>query len=132
MLQALTCIRRHLSGKGCLALELVYPGNESWQIPKQKFDLSGAGKMGLKAWKIGETSYRADTMRVSIRQEVFVEYDGKIDSFLHELDLQLFTYETLNQLMAKAGFKITTEYGGFDFSLWHAGAAKWIVEAIKC
>lgn len=131
MRKALSCIHKHLSDNGCLALELFYPGNKSWHSPKQRFDLSGTGETGLKAWKIGETAYHADTMREYIRQEVFVEKQGKVESFLHELDLQLFTRETLIKLMTIAGFEIINEYGGFDFNLWRPGAAKWIVESIK-
>jgi hypothetical protein len=28
-------------------------------------------------------------------------------------------------------FEITAEYGGFDFSAWHPGADKWIIESVK-
>ena len=45
--------------------------------------------------------------------------------------MQLISRETLIGLLEKAGFTITAEYGGFDFSLWHPGADKWIVEIVK-
>ncbi len=131
MRKSLSCIHKHLSDKGCLALELFYPGSESWHSPKRRFELPGLFETGLKAWKYGETSYDAYTMREHIRQEVFVEKQGKVESFIHDLDLQLVSHETLFSLMENIGFKIIAEYGGFNFSLWHAGSEKWIVEAIK-
>jgi ubiquinone/menaquinone biosynthesis C-methylase UbiE len=131
MLKALSCIHQHLSDKRCLTLELFYPGNVSWQSPKRRFELSNPSKTGVKAWKLSETSYDSNIMREHIRQEVFVEQQGKVESFIHEFDLQLLTRENLIKLMEKTGFKIITEYSGFDFSLWHARSEKCIFEAIK-
>jgi hypothetical protein len=33
--------------------------------------------------------------------------------------------------MGKAGFQVIEEYGSYDFSEWHHGADKWILEAVK-
>jgi SAM-dependent methyltransferase len=131
MLVALICIRKHLTDKGCLALELFYPRSESFQSPKRRFDPPHPPETDLKTWKLGETSYDADTMREHIKQEIFIEEQGRIVSFLHEFELQLVSRETLVGLLEKAGFKITAEYGGFDFSVWHPGADKWIVASVK-
>ena len=70
-------------------------------------------------------------MRQHIKQEVFIEEQGRIESFLHEFELQLISRQTLVGLLEKAGFEITAEYGGFDFEIWHPGADKWIVESVK-
>lgn len=131
MLEALICIHKHLTDKGCLTLELFYPGSESWQSPKRRFELPNPPETGLKTWKLGEASYNADTMREHIKQEVFIEEQGRIESFLHEFELQLVSRQTLVGLLEKAGFEITAEYGGFDFDGWHPGADKWIVESVK-
>lgn len=131
MLKALICIYKQLQNNGCLTLELFYPASESWQSPKRRFDLPNPPETGLKTWKLGETSYDAGTGCLHIKQEVYVEEQGKINSFLHEFDMQLISRETLIGLLEKAGFTITAEYGGFDFSTWHPGADKWIVEAGK-
>ena len=131
MLEALICIRNHLNDKGCLALELLYPKSESWHSPERRFELPNPPETGLKTWKLGETSYNAATRRQHIKQEVFIEEQGRIESFLHELELQLLTREKLVGLLGKSGFKIIAEYGGFDFSVWHPGAEKWIIESVK-
>jgi len=131
MLEALICINKYLKDKGCLMLELIYPQSEPWQSPKHRFELPNPPEPSLKMWKLGETSYNADTMREHIRQEVFVEEQGRTESFLHEFELQLLGRETLVRLLEKAGFEITAEYGGFDFELWHPGADKWMVESVK-
>ncbi len=131
MVEALVCIHRHLADKGCLMLDLLYPGCESWQSPDNRFELSNPSETGPKAWKRGRTSYNADTMRKHIKQEVFIEDQGRTESFLHEFELQLVSRETLVRLLERAGFEIAAEYGGFDFSVWHLGADKWIVESVK-
>ena len=131
MLAALTCVNEHLTGKGCLALELFYPGSESWQSPEQRFELKNPPETGLKTWKLGVSAYNADTMRQHIKQEVFIEEQGKTENFLHEFELQLVNRETLTGLLEKAGFEITNEYGGFDFNTWHPGTEKWLVKSVK-
>ena len=131
MLDALICVHRHLAEEGCLTLELLYPGSESWQSPRRRFELPSPPETGPRTWKLGEASYDADTMRQHIWQEVFLEEHGGIESFLHEFELQLVSRETLVGLLRKAGFEITAEYGGFDFDVWHPGSDKWIVESAK-
>ena len=131
MLKALSGIYDHLVDKGCLTLELEYPAEESWYSPRQRFDLEIQPETGIKAWKYGKTSYDTDTMRMHIIQEVFIDENGAVDSFIHEFDFQLISRETMENLMEKAGFQIIKEYGGYDFSQWHPEAEKWIVEAIK-
>jgi ubiquinone/menaquinone biosynthesis C-methylase UbiE len=131
MLEALICIHRHLTDKGCLAFELIYPGSESRQSPKRRFDPPNQSETSLKTWKLGESSYNAATMREYIKQEVFIEEQGRIESFSHEFELQLISRETLAGLLEKAGFEITAEYGGYDFEAWHPGADKWLVECVK-
>jgi len=131
MLDALTCIHEHLMDRGCLALELFYPANESWRLPELRFEPPNFPETGLKTWKLGESSYDADTMRQHIKQEVFIETQGKTGSFLHEFELQLISRERLTGLLEKSGFRIIAEYGGFDFSAWHPGANEWIVECVK-
>ena len=131
MLEALICIHKQLTDKGCLTLELFYPRSESWQSPKCRFELPNLPETGLKTWKLGEALYNADTMREHVKQEVFIEEQGRIESFLHEFELLLVSRETLVGLLKKAGFEITAEYGGFDFEVWHPGADKWIVESVK-
>ncbi len=131
MLKALICIYKLLKDNGCLTLELFYPDGVSWQSPKRRFDLPNPPDTGQTIWKLGETSYDASTMRLHIRQEVYIGEQGKTNSFLHEFDVQLISRETLIGLLGKAGFKITAEYGGFDFGMWHPGADKWIVENEK-
>jgi SAM-dependent methyltransferase len=131
MLKALNCVRNHLTEKGCLTLELIYPRSESRHSPKHRFELMNPPETGLKAWKLSETSYNAGTMREHIKQEVFIEEQGRVDSFLHEFDLQLIRRETLVKLMGKAGFVISAEYGDFNFSTWHPDSDKWLVESVK-
>jgi ubiquinone/menaquinone biosynthesis C-methylase UbiE len=131
MSQVLICINRHLIDKGGLTLELFYPRNQSWQTPKRRFDMVNQPETGLRVWKLGETSYYADNMREHIKQEVFIEKQGNVESFLHELELQLISRKTLVGLLKKADFKIVAEYGGFDFKAWHPRADKWLIEAVK-
>ena len=131
MIEALICIRKHLMDKGCLTLELFYPRTESWQSPKRRFELPNPPETGLRTWKLSEESYSADTMRQHIRQEVFIEEQGRTESFLHGLELQLVSRETLVGILGKAGFEIIAEYGGFGFEAWHPGADKWIVASMK-
>ena len=131
MLEALIGINKHLIDNGCLTLELIYPRSESWHSPKRRFEPPNTPETGVKTWKLGETSYDADTMRQNIRQEVFIEEQGEIEHFLHELELQLVSREAMAGLLRKAGFVISAEYGGFDFSVWCPGAEKWIVESAK-
>lgn len=131
MLEALTCIHKHLTDRGCLVLELYYPESESWQLPERRFDLPNPSESGLKTWKLGETSYNADTMRMHIKQKIFIEEKGRTENFLHEFELKFVSREALVGLLKKAGFKITAEYGGFDFEVWHPGVDKWIVESVK-
>jgi len=131
MQKALFCIREHLTDKGCLMLDLIYPGSESWHSPKRRFELANQPETDLKAWKIGETSYNCDTMREHIKQEIFIERHGRVESFIHEFELRLISREALVRMLEKAGFEIATEYGGFDFTLWQPGVDKWIVESVK-
>jgi SAM-dependent methyltransferase len=130
-LKALVCIFSHLADKGCLTLELFFPGKESWYLPGRRFELSNSHDTGLKTWKIGETSYDAGTLREHIKQEVFIERHGDIDRFIHEFELQLVSRETLTRLLGKAGFNLIAEYGSFNFDRWHPEADKWIVESMK-
>ena len=131
MLKALFGIREHLTDKGCLMFDLIYPGSESWHSPKRRFELANRPETGLKAWKIGETSYDSDTMREHIKQGIFIERHGRVESFIHEFELQLISREVLIRMLEKAGFEIAMEYGGFDFKLWQPGSDKWIVESVK-
>lgn len=130
MLKTLACIYNHLTNEGCLALELEYPASESWHSPNQRFDLAIPPETGIQAWKYGETSYDAGTMLMHIKQEVFIEENGAVDSFIHEFDFQLISRESMENLMKKAGFHVIKEYGSYDFSEWYSGADKWLVEAI--
>jgi SAM-dependent methyltransferase len=131
MQEAMSCIRRHLSDEACLALELFYPETESWQSPRRRFEQPNASEIEPKTCKLGEALFDSDTLRQHIKQEVFVEENGKVESFLHEFDLQLVSRETLARLLGRAGFRITAEYGGFDFREWYPGADKWIVESVR-
>jgi SAM-dependent methyltransferase len=131
MLAALDCINTHLKEGGCLVLELYFPEDNSWQAPLQRYDPLNPTESGIKTWKLSESSYDTGTMRRHIRQVVFIEEDGKTESFIHEFDLKLFKRETLVALLKQAGFTITAEYGGYDFSEWHPAADKWIVECMK-
>jgi SAM-dependent methyltransferase len=131
MLNTLIGIHKHLKDSGCLTLELVYPRSASWQSPKRRYDPPNPPKTGPKTWKLSEDSYDAATMRQRIKQEVFIEEQGKTESFLHEFELQFITRETLVRLLEKAGFRIIAEYGGYDFSAWRPGAENWIVEMVK-
>ena len=126
----LTNIQRHLREKGGLALELFYPAAESWHSPEQRYDPPNLPDSGVKTWKLSESRYDADTMCQHIRQEVFIEKDGMINSFVHEFDLRLANEETVFRLLGQAGFRIIAEYGGFDFREWQPGAEKWIVESV--
>jgi SAM-dependent methyltransferase len=132
MLKSLSGIHNHLTHKGCLALELEYPAGESWHSHRQRFDLTIPPESGMKAWKYGETSYDARTMLMHIKQEVFIEENGRAEeSFIHEFDFQLISRETMKNLMKKAGFQVIKEYGSYDYSEWHPGSDKWIVECVK-
>jgi hypothetical protein len=131
MLNALRSIHTHLTDTGGLVLELEYPGAESRHSPEKRFDLNIPPETGINAWKLGETSYDADTLLIHIKQEVFIEENGKTDSFIHEFDFQLISRETLKSLMNQAGFHIINEYGDYDFSKWHPESEKWIIECIK-
>ncbi|MFC1947413.1 class I SAM-dependent methyltransferase [Chloroflexota bacterium] len=130
MLQALFCIHNHLADEGCLALELEYPAGESWYSPRQRFDLAIPPETGIRAWKYGETSYDADSMLMHVKQEVFIEEVGRTDSFTHEFDFQLISRATMESLIQQAGFRVINEYGGYDFSKWHQGSDKWIIECV--
>jgi SAM-dependent methyltransferase len=131
MLAALLCVHKHLADNGCLTLELIYPVNKSWQSPNHRFGPPNPPEIGIRTWKLSQTSYDAGTMCEHIKQEVFIEEQGWVNSFVHEFELQLINRETLVGLLEKAGFEITAEYGGFDFSAWHPRADKWIVESEK-
>jgi len=131
MLQALSCIYNHLTDEGCLALELEYPAVESRHSSRQRFDLEIPPETGLKAWKYGETRYDAGTKLMHIKQEVFIEEDGKAENFVHEFYFKLISRETLESLLSKVGFHVIKEYGGYDTSEWHPGSDKWIIECMK-
>jgi SAM-dependent methyltransferase len=131
ILQALSGIYSHLTDKGCLVLELEYPANDSWDSPRQRFDLAIPPETGIKAWKYGETSYDVDTLLMHIKQEVFIEEDSKVERFLHEFDFQLISRETVENLMKKVGFQVIKEYGGYDFSRWYPASEKWIIKCVK-
>jgi len=105
--------------------------SESWQSPKRRFEPPNPPEYNINTWKLSEASYNADTMRQHIRQEVFTKEQGRIDSFLHEFELQLVSRESLIGLLEKVGFEIIAEYGGFNFDIWNPGADKWIVESVK-
>ena len=131
MLRALSCIYSYLTKEGCLTLELEYPAVESWDSPRQRFDLEIPPETGIKAWKYGETFYDAGTMLMHIKQEVYIEKDGKNENFLHEFDFQLISRETVENLMRKAGFRVINEYGDYQFNQWHTESVKWIIETEK-
>jgi SAM-dependent methyltransferase len=130
-LRALSGIYNYLTDEGCLVLELEYPAGESWHLPRRRFDLAIPLETGTKAWKYGETSYDADLMLMHIRQEVFIEEDGRTKSFLHEFDFQLINRKTIESLMRSVGLRIINEYGSYDFGEWHPGSDKWIIECTK-
>ena len=82
-------IRNHLRDRGCLTLDLVHPGGKSWRSPKRRFDQPSESQGGSRMWRIAEASYDAYSLREHIKQEVFVEQHGNVETFLHEFDLQL-------------------------------------------
>lgn len=131
MLKALKSIYGCLRNGGGFTLELEYPGAEFRHSPRQRFDLHIPPETGIKAWKFGETSYDAGSMLMHIKQEVFIEQNGRTGSFIHEFDFQLISRKTLERLMDEAGFQISAEYGGYDFIEWYPEAGKWIVECTR-
>lgn len=128
---ALNSLGRNLRPGGALALELWYPGSQSWASPERVFEPPQALDPSIKVWKKGRTEYYADRRLVTIAQEVFIERDGKLEQFPHAFDLQLFERETLVAELSKAGFDLVAEYGSYDLDAWTPESGKWIVEAVR-
>ena len=40
-------------------------------------------------------------------------------------------FDVPESLKQQAGFRVINEYGGYDFSKWHQGSDKWIIECVK-
>jgi SAM-dependent methyltransferase len=129
---ALASLGKHIRSGGGLGLEMWYPKAQSYATPWREFrPLTAAGAGGPMVWKRGRTEYDAQSMRVTITQEVHVESGGLKASFPHVLSLQLFERSELQRMLIKAGFELAAEYGSPDFDSWHPESSQWIVEARK-
>lgn len=129
-MQALTNLRKHTRLGGGLGLELWYPSQRSFASDWQRFDQQQPRSDGLVVWKRGRTSYDADTLQVSIEQEVYIEERGQTEMFPHAFTLQLFSPADLPLMLSEAGYRLEAEYGDYDGSAWQQGASKWLVEAV--
>lgn len=133
---ALRSVAGHLRPGGGLALDLWQPGETSWESPWRRFDPYHPSTPDLtptfsQAWKEGRTIYDAQTRRVIIEQEVYIQHEDAVEQFSHNLTLQIYTREAIAAFLHETGYRITSEYGGYGLSPWSPGAEKWIVEAVK-
>lgn len=129
---ALLSINKHLRAGGGLALELWYPSNNSWRTQKCKFEpLKSQFESTKRVWKEGYTSYDAQTKRVLISQEVFIQNEENLEQFTHEFELQLFSRENFFETLSKCGYSVKAEYGGYSFETWSKDSSKWIIEVVK-
>ena len=129
---ALTSLAEHIRSGGGLGLELWYPHAQSYATPWRNFrPLTEVGAGEPLVWKRGMTEYDADTMLVTITQEVYIESGASSEVFPHVLNLQLFDRCELRRMLAAAGFELMAEYGSVALDPWHAESGKWIVEARK-
>lgn len=123
----LQTIKKHLRDKGGLGLELWYASDKSWQFQKRRFEPLVINEK-QKVWKQGSTSYNANTKLVKICQEVFIEKHNKTECFTHDFEMQLYSRELLIQTLIECGFKITAEYGNYNFEQWNENSNKWLLE----
>ncbi len=130
--QALSSLANHTRSGGGLGLELWYPSTDSWDSPWREFQPLVPPAAGEpKVWKRGKTVYDVEKLLVTISQEVFVESNGLTKQFPHSFTLQLFSREDLFDMLSRAGYRVTTEYGSYELELWTPQSDKWLVEAVN-
>lgn len=129
---ALNSIHQHLRSGGGLGLELWYPSNKSWKSPKRIFEPANPkSDEKVRVWKEGETEYSSVNKKVKIHQTVYIQDGNKTESFIHDLELQLFTRKSFLKTLSECGYSIKAEYGGYSWESWTPESPKWIVEAVK-
>jgi SAM-dependent methyltransferase len=132
--KALVCINRHLRVGGCLFMgDWLRLPNDKYKdySPPERFEI-GEVFPGVKAWKIGETRNDGETGQCHIKQKVYIEKNGEIESFDHEFILQSYYREEWIDALHDAGFVWENEYKNSDKKeLWQEGEQSWFVEAIK-
>ena len=125
--KVLTTIKKHLRDGGGLGLELWYASARSWQSKKNKFEPLKQ-KENQKVWKEGSTSYNAESKRVKISQEVYVQKNDTTEQFTHEFEMQLYSKEHMLQMLNACGFELVAEYGSYNFDPFNENSKQWLIE----
>ncbi len=132
-LAALKSVNRCIRNGGGLALELFPFRTESKTTPRQRFyPFRPPAQDDIVIWKDSESSYDADTRLFSITQMMHIERPGQpVEEFTFNVLLRLFDKNEVSSLLNQSGFKITREYGDYDFTPYTPGALDWIILAEK-
>ena len=116
-----------------MALELFPFRTEPRTTPRQRFfPFRPPAYDDIVIWKDSESSYDADTRLFSITQMMHIERPGQpVEEFTFNVLLRLFDKNEVSSLLNQSGFKITREYGDYDFTPYTPGALDWIILAEK-
>ena len=123
MKRALACINTHLWDNGCLVIKtgLRTLADKSNYTPTQTFFPVKQVYPGVKVWKTGETRNDAETGRCYISQIFYAEDEnGHVDSFDHELYMQLYYRDEWLEALAVCGFNIAHEQDDGEYHIFEA------------
>ena len=126
---AFISIRKHMRTGGCFALELTLPSKESQHFPKRVFHPRVPNYTDKKVWKENEGRYDANEQRQYIHQTVYIESEGRLESFVQSVCLQYYERDAILEALDQCGFTITGEFSNRQKELWKPGDSTWIVEA---
>jgi len=135
---ALTSIWQNLRPGAGIGMELSSPMAESWTSPWQIFtpmtsqtNLTYQGRVPIKTWKKGKTSYDAGNRMITIEQEVYIQQGESVEQFSHNFQLRLWDKQEISEMLRETGFSLTHEYRSYRLDPWVSGSQHWIIEAFK-
>lgn len=82
----------------------------------KRFDPRVPKENGTKIWKEGDSSYDAVLKKQEIHQIVYVEKDGKVETFDHYVTLHLYSKDDLFNVIKLCGFEVVGEYCDYNFT----------------
>lgn len=129
--KAVKNINKHLRIGGGFGIEIFLPFKNSFKAPMKRFDPRVPKGDGIKIWKEGESSYNSDTMTYNIHQIIYIEENGIVKNFNHNVTLQLYNKDYLTNIIMDCGFKKVDEYCDYDFNKNEDNTKNQYVEFVK-
>ncbi len=119
----------HLRPGGAVAIELLKLPGDSFHREEKEFDPQRAPPQGMDLWKTNEVSYHSTSKVMEIKEKLFVENNGEIDSGEYEIQLELFSKREIKNILENVGFENVRHLEHHDFTPYLKEAETWVVVA---